>query len=161
MNTSELNRTLKTLFCELVEGAPSSGASILNPGDSGLLRSLDRLSAGAASEHRSDGTSVAAHIEHVRYGLSLLNRWVAGENPFEDANWSASWEKDVVSDEEWIDLRRDLRIETERWSETLGTPREMNEIELNGVIGSIAHLAYHMGAIRQINRDLRGPAAND
>ena len=30
-------------------------------------------------------------------------------------------------------------------------PRDVDEIELNGMIGSIAHLAYHLGAIRQIN----------
>ncbi len=29
------------------------------------------------------------------------------------------------------------------------------------MIGSIAHLAYHLGAIRQIDRTARGPAAND
>ena len=33
------------------------------------------------------------------------------------------------------------------------------QIELNGVISSIAHLAYHFGAIRQIDRATRGPAA--
>ena len=35
---------------------------------------------------------------------------------------------------------------------------EVNDIELNGMIGSIAHLAYHLGAIRQINQSTRGPA---
>jgi hypothetical protein len=34
----------------------------------------------------------------------------------------------------------------------------VQEIELNGMIGSIAHLAYHLGAIRQIDSSLRGPA---
>jgi hypothetical protein len=28
---------------------------------------------------------------------------------------------------------------------------------LLGIIGSVAHLAYHMGAIRQIDRATRGP----
>jgi hypothetical protein len=28
---------------------------------------------------------------------------------------------------------------------------------LTGMIASIAHLAYHLGAIRQINKDARGP----
>jgi hypothetical protein len=36
-------------------------------------------------------------------------------------------------------------------------PRDVDEIELNGMIGSIAHLAYHLGAIRQINQSVRGP----
>jgi hypothetical protein len=28
---------------------------------------------------------------------------------------------------------------------------------VRGLVGSIAHLAYHLGAIRQINKDARGP----
>jgi len=30
-------------------------------------------------------------------------------------------------------------------------------VELAGMIASIAHLAYHLGALRQIDKDLRGP----
>lgn len=48
--------------------------------------------------------------------------------------------------------------ESTRWLNALRTPRDVQEIELNGVVGSIAHLAYHLGAIRQINSSLRGPA---
>ena len=36
---------------------------------------------------------------------------------------------------------------------------EVEGVELNGVIGIVAHLAYHVGAIRQIDRSLRGPSA--
>jgi hypothetical protein len=35
----------------------------------------------------------------------------------------------------------------------------MSTLELNGVIASVAHLAYHLGAIRQIDRTIRGPEA--
>jgi hypothetical protein len=35
----------------------------------------------------------------------------------------------------------------------------MSSLELNGVIASVAHLAYHLGAIRQIDRSTRGPKA--
>lgn len=160
MITSELAETLTTLFTELVDGPPK-GAYMLNQGDVGLLRSLDRLSAAAASASTQGGGSIAAHVEHLRYGLSLMNRWAAGENPFQDADWSASWNRTTVSDAEWDELRAALRDEAHRWREVLGKPREVNRIELNGVVGSIAHLAYHLGAIRQIDRTARGPAAND
>ena len=50
-----------------------------------------------------------------------------------------------------------LRDETERWLEVLRSPREVMDIELAGMIASIAHLAYHLGAIRQINKSVRGP----
>lgn len=158
MHTDDLAKTLATLFSELVDGAPASGCYMLNAGDEGLLRSLDKLSAAAASAVTPTGSSIAAHIDHLRYGLSLMNRWAGGENPFNDADWSASWRKAAVSEEEWQALRAQLRVEAARWLKALRTPREVQEIELNGMIGSIAHLAYHLGAIRQINQTLRGPA---
>lgn len=157
MHTGDLAKTLSTLFRELAEGAPASGAYILNAGDAGVLRSLDRVSAAAASALTPTGSSIAAHVDHVRYGLSLMNRWSAGENPFKDADWNASWQKTAVSEDEWRKLRAQLREEAARWLTVLGTPREVQEIELNGMVGSIAHLAYHLGAIRQINQAVRGP----
>src|SRR5262245_20543639 len=147
MHTRDLSETLGTLFGELADGTPASGGYMLNGGDRGLLRSLDQIPAAAASAPTATGSSIAAHADHVRYGLSLMNRWSAGENPFEDADWAASWRKTTVSDEEWQSLRSALRAEATRWLAALRTPREVQPIELNGMIGSIAHLAYHLGAI--------------
>jgi hypothetical protein len=159
IRTDDLANTLSTLFRELTAGAAESGAYMLNAGDEGLLASLDRLSAAAASALTATGSSVAAHVDHLRYGLSLMNRWsTAGEDAFKDADWSVSWKKTTVTDDEWRTLRADLRVEADRWLTVLRWPREVHEIELNGMIGSIAHLAYHLGAIRQIDRTLRGPA---
>jgi hypothetical protein len=159
MNTGDVTTTLTTLFSELVNGVPTGGdAYMLNAGDDGLLRSLDKLSAQAASALTPTGSSIAAHTDHLRYGLSLMNRWSTGENPFAGADWGASWKKTTVSDAEWQARRSELRAETTRWLEALRTPREVQPIELNGIVGSIAHLAYHLGAIRQINQTARGPA---
>jgi hypothetical protein len=157
MHTAELSKTLTTLFGELVNGAAADGAYILNSGDEGLLRSLDNLSAKDASSLTPTGSSIAAHVDHLRYGLSLMNRWSAGENPFADADWSTSWKKTTVSEAEWQTRRTELRTETTRWLEVLRTPREVQLMELNGIVGSIAHLGYHLGAIRQINQAARGP----
>ena len=161
MHTRELSDTLATLFSELVNGAPKDGAYMLNGGDEGLLRSLDKLSAQAASAPTPTGSTIAAHVDHLRYGLSLMNRWSAGENPFTDADWGASWQKKTVTETQWQELRADLRAEAARWLNALRTPREVQEIELNGMIGSIAHLAYHVGAIRQIDSSVRGPVESN
>jgi hypothetical protein len=158
MRTDDLAKTLATLFGELVAGAPASGGYVLNAGDQGLLASLDRLPAAAASAVTATGSSIAAHVDHLRYGLSLMNRWSAGEDPFKDADWSVSWKKTAVAENEWQTLRAELRLEADRWLDALRTPRDVQEIDLNGMIGSIVHLAYHLGAIRQIDQTLRGPA---
>jgi hypothetical protein len=96
-------------------------------------------------------------VAHVSYGLSLMNRWAAGENPFETADWNTAWRIGAVSESEWTRLRGDLRAESDRQIAALTTPRELLPIELNGVIAEVAHVAYHMGAIRQIQAATRGP----
>jgi hypothetical protein len=161
MNTNEITATLATLLGELVDGAPETAAFMLNRGDAGLLASLDRLSAQAASASSQGGATIAGHVDHLRYGLSLMNRWAGGENPFLDADWSAAWRTREVAEDRWRELRDGLRDEAHRWLTAIGEPREVEPIELNGMIGSIAHLAYHLGAIRQIDRSTRGPTAND
>jgi hypothetical protein len=161
MNTADISKTLGTLLTELVNGAAKDGGYMLNPGDEGLLRSLEKLSAVDASARTPTGSSIAAHVDHVRYGLSLMNRWSVGENPFGDADWSASWRRTDVSDAEWRQRIADLRAEATRWLAAVRQPRDVDEIALNGMIGSIAHLAYHLGAIRQINQSVRGPAEGE
>jgi hypothetical protein len=159
MQPPELNPVLTQLFAELVHGAPEGGgAFILNSGDAGLLRSLDRLSAAEASRSANEGATIAAHARHVQYGLSLMNRWAReGGNPFADATWDVAWTTTAVDDDEWRSIRAELGLETGRWLESLGSRREVSPIELAGMIGSIAHLAYHLGAIRQIVKTARGP----
>ena len=162
MTTSDaLHASLALLFAELVDGPASDAAFMLNSGDPGLLRSLEGLSAAAASATVApDGASIAAHLDHVRYGLTLMNRWHDGEaNPWADADWAASWRRPAVSPEQWATLRDQLRDEVRRWHSALGTPRDLSATELNGVIASVAHLAYHLGAIRQIDRAIGGPKA--
>ena len=159
MNTSSVSATIARLFGELVDGANRpNGAFILNTGDRGLLQSLETLSAADASSSVHGGATIAAHAQHERYGLSLMNRWARdGGNPFADATWDAAWKISAVDAAQWDEIRNGLRDEAHRWLEVLETPREVADAELSGMIASIAHLAYHMGAMRQISKAARGP----
>ncbi|MDF2771313.1 MAG: hypothetical protein K0S86_807 [Geminicoccaceae bacterium] len=159
MRTDEISRSLTRLFSELVDGATHPGGSfVLNSGDVGLLRSLDKLSATEASRSVHGGATIAAHARHVQYGLSLMNRWATeGGNPFADAKWDEAWKTSQVSDEEWTEIRRGLLDEAHHWLTILDAPRYVTQVELSGMIGSIAHIAYHLGAIRQIAASARGP----
>src|SRR5690242_16562385 len=159
MHTNDLSASLTRLFSELVLGANHPrGAFILNTGDVGLLQSLDKLSASDASNNVHGGATIAAHAQHLRYGLELMNRWAReGGNPFADAKWDAAWKTSQVDDAQWSEIKDGLRGEATAWLEALGVGREVTPVELNGMIGSIAHLAYHLGAIRQIASAARGP----
>lgn len=159
MRTTEIRPVLARLFSELVTGAAANGgAFILNSGDVGLLRSLDKISATDASRSVNDGATIAAHAQHVRYGLSLMNRWASeGGNPFANATWDEAWKTSTVDATAWDEIRNGLRDEAHRWLHTLSSPRDVAEVELTGMAASVAHLAYHLGAIRQINKAARGP----
>ena len=164
MTTPPLHEILPTLFAEIVFGSPDpeTPTFMLNRGDLGLLASLDRVSATGASATVSGGGSIAAHAEHLRYGFSILNRWAGGEEaPWTTADWTAAWKKTSVTNEEWDALRRELRRQAESWAAAIAEPREMGHAASRWVTGSVAHTAYHLGAIRQIDRAARGPTAED
>jgi hypothetical protein len=155
----DIGSILSRLFSELVDGPHDpGGAFVLNTGDAGLLRSLGQLSASDASQSVNGGATIAAHAQHVRYGLSLMNRWAReGGNPFADATWDEAWRISSVDEAAWLEIRGGLEQEARRWREALRTPRDVSDVELAGMAGSVAHLAYHLGAIRQIDRRTRGP----
>jgi hypothetical protein len=143
---------LSKLLDEIFVGPKGDECYILNPGDPGLLGQLESLDAAAASTRPMPGkTTIAAHADHVRYGLSLLNRWAAGEaNPWADADWSASWQRATVTAEQWRRLRDDLRREVDSWRKHVAARTEWVDLTAAGAISSVAHTAYHFGAIRQI-----------
>jgi hypothetical protein len=153
-------RAIATVLNEIINGSDPRTGWLLNPGDAGLLRSLEGVSAEQASAAPpGGGAPLAAHVDHLRYGLGLLNRWSRGENPFEDADWAASWRLGPVSDSRWATLRRDLRQAAEEWQQRFGQLLDVDPDGWTGAVASAAHIAYHLGAIRQINSAARGPRA--
>src|SRR5437879_5484565 len=110
MHTMETSQLLARLFSELVDGTSGqTGAFILNSGDVGFLRSLQRISAADASRSPTDGATIAAHAQHVRYGLSLMNRWaLEGGDPFSDATWDKAWSIRDVDELTWNEIRDGL-----------------------------------------------------
>jgi hypothetical protein len=153
------NEALVSVCSELVDGATDPGLTVvLNSGDAGLLRSLAQLSAADASQSTNNGATIAAHAQHLRFGLSLLNQWAReGGDPFASARWDEPWKTSQVSDAEWAEIQSGLSEETRRWLEALRTRLPRSTQDLRWMIGSIAHLAYHLGAMRQIHRASRGP----
>ena len=122
---SVLPRVLVTLLSEALYG-PSGSAYFLNRGDRGLLSSLDSLSAEAASARPGGRTSVASHVEHLRYGLELLNRAARGEQ-LGDADWSQAWKRQTVSDDQWRTLRAALANEAQSWLDHIKSPPAWDE----------------------------------
>jgi hypothetical protein len=158
MLTQETSQALARLFSELTLGTNPKAAFVLNRGDVGLIQSLAKLSADDASKSVGGGATIAAHALHLRFGLSLFNRWAAdGGDPFSDASWDAAWKTSAVDEPKWREIQEGLREECALWLDVLEVPRQGDEIALTGMIASVVHLSYHLGAIRQIGKATRGP----
>src|SRR5947208_8530015 len=100
---SVFQRALSNMLTEIFAGPPGEEAYVLNPGDPGLLRQLDSIDATAASSQQIIGTTtIASHVDHLHYGLDMLNRWVSGdENPWAGTDPNASWQRTNVTEERW------------------------------------------------------------
>jgi hypothetical protein len=149
---SVFQQAVTKLLLEIFDGPPAQEAYILNPGDPGLLRQLESISAATASAQPIPGKpGICAHVDHVNFGMALLARYAAGDpNPWEGADWNASWRRTTVSEEEWRKLRDDLRRNAEEWRRAAATREDWSDVDAAGAISSVAHTAYHLGSIRQI-----------
>src|SRR5437016_5356557 len=90
-------------------------------------------------------------VDHVHFGLSVLNRWAAGEaNPWAGADWNASWQRTTVSEDQWRTLRDGLRDEAAKWRKIVASRTNWDDMGAAAALSTAAHTAYHLGAIRQI-----------
>lgn len=162
MSYTLVTDALRTIINELFDGAPPGMSWLLTPGDAGLLTQLRALDAGQASASGGNGRpSIAAHIHHLRYHLELLNRWAKGEPSFETADWSSSWRVQRVDAGQWRALVDELERRASQWRDDLAVEREWDMVTMTGAIGSVAHIAYHMGAVRQLTSQLTSGAGAD
>jgi hypothetical protein len=139
------------LFNELYEGVKSDESWVIDakPGD-GFIRVIQSLDAEQASTPLVKyGSTIAAHTEHLRWSLNFALEFLKGNTP--SCNWSESWRIHQVNTLEWETLTGDLKnacnlikseIETnEDWS---------NPFLVKGTIALVPHIAYHLGAVKQI-----------
>ncbi len=160
MSTTDsiFQQALSNMLTEVFNGPPGQEAYVINPGDPGLLRQLDTIDAATASKPFAAGRStVAAHVDHVEFGLAILNRWFAGEaNPWAGADWNGSWQRTAVTDERWLALRDDLRREADKWRQAVAARTSWDATSAAAALSTAAHTAYHLGAIRQILASVQG-----
>ncbi len=154
---SVFQRALANMLTEIFDGPPSGAAYLLNSGDPGLLRQLDTIDAATASARPMPGkTTIAAHVDHIQFGLAILNRWAAGEaNPWAGVDWNASWQRTTVTEDQWRALRDRLRDEATKWRQVVATRATWDDMGAAAALSTAAHTAYHFGAIRQLMAGLK------
>ena len=115
----------------------------------GLFSTLEQLDAATASRLPATGrSSIAAHCEHLRYVLEIVNAWVKLEKPQPD--WSLAWETSSVNADQWDALKTASQTECEALKAFIKANTEWNPKLLNLLMSNTSHFAYHIGAIRQI-----------
>jgi hypothetical protein len=136
------------LLRETFEGAlPGQGTQYLDH-TSGIRPTLSALTAEQASRRFDGHPSIAAHARHTAFHLRVGAEWIRGDHSRRD--WPASFEPQTVNEAEWRGIQKDLeasRVELVRALEGLSPERFVEE---GAGLGAVAHLAYHLGAIRQL-----------
>src|SRR5262245_52297113 len=143
--TNELIKLLKETF----EGPEPTGPSaFLNKG-CGLFQTLEGVSSEMASAQAwPEGSTIAAHTEHVRFYIDVHDKLLLG---FKDKiDWEESWRVKTVSGEQWNLLRDNLRLAYTKVREDLRGVSDWGEDESSIAMAIITHTAYHLGAIRQL-----------
>jgi hypothetical protein len=112
----------------------------------GLIGTLTPLTAGDAS--RPVGrTSIAAHVHHVVWAMDATATWIRGDRKGRD--WKESWKITTVDEEAWRRLVGELHHQYDQLRQTIQSHALDGEEAFGGALGAIAHLAYHLAAVRQ------------
>ncbi|HET7233000.1 MAG TPA: DinB family protein [Longimicrobium sp.] len=145
------------ILTEAYEGPPDPSGTwfVNNAADAGFFPTLDGLSADEASRAAAPGRStVAAHAGHIRFGLEVSRRWVSGNRgPYD---WHQSWAVSTVDEAAWAELRAGLRQEYAAFRRAIDEVHEWEESRFTGLLGNLAHAAYHLGAVKQMVLEMRG-----
>jgi hypothetical protein len=115
----------------------------------GLLTTLEAIDAATASKPPALGrSSIAGHCAHLRYSLELTNAWLRSESV--EVDFSRAWALQRVDDVVWGELKKNITHQYERVLEFTRSRESWTEETIIMNMKSGLHVAYHLGAIRQI-----------
>jgi hypothetical protein len=151
----DVRSTVFQLLKESFEGPPSDEPSAFLEKGTGLFQTLDEITPEAASaQARPEGSTIAAHAEHVRFYVEVHYEFMRGSTARID--WTESWRIQRVNTPEWDRLRLELRQIYSNVTEYLRAIETWSEDEISLAMSIVAHSAYHLGAIRQLLLVARG-----
>jgi len=144
-------KSILYLFRETFEGSPEGQGSAYLDRGVGIFATLEKLSAEDVSRE-VNRTTIAAQTEHAKFYLDRLCEFMNGRT--ERVNWEQSWLIETVNAEEWDALREGVRKSYEGALRCFADLEDWSEDNVGMSMGMLAHTAYHLGAIRQIAKNL-------
>ncbi|MDA0700475.1 MAG: hypothetical protein O3A02_04640 [bacterium] len=145
-------RPLLFLWEEVVGDPPGgAGPSAVLDLNSGWTQTLAAVTAGEASRPVvPGGPSIAGQTAHVAYDLELFEAIALDRDP--KADWPRSFHPSVAGEADRADLEARLFAVAERAAALVSGNPSWPEGHVRGALGSHAHPAYHLGAVRQMVR---------
>lgn len=148
----ELLKEIEELLRETFEGGlPGEGTRYLDHA-SGIRATLGTLDAQQASRSRGGHPSIAAHARHMNFHLRMATEWMQGVRTKRD--WQASFVPGVVNADEWARLQAELEESRAEFLRELRSLTPEAFVSEGAGLGALVHLAYHLGAIRQLMHDV-------
>jgi len=134
---------------EAFEGPPGPWTYFTEAGPGhGLFASLDGMTAAQASQTGGPSQStIAGHVRHISASLALAARRLRGEQAPRDR--SQSWTVHRVDETQWAGVVAEARSAYQDLRVTVEMRSVWDEDAVGEAFGAIAHVAYHLGAIRQ------------
>jgi hypothetical protein len=147
ISTDAVIKQLLAVLAEAFDGPAQEWSYFTDRGaESGLFGTLACLTAADAS-HVWNGSTIAAHTNHLRFALAASAAWLAGDrNP---RDWSESWSLSVVDDEAWRRLQEEIRKGHGDLRRAIESHGASSAEAIGAALAALAHSAYHLGAIRQ------------
>ncbi|NTW44408.1 MAG: hypothetical protein HGB14_08250 [Anaerolineaceae bacterium] len=152
---SELTQSIIDLLMEAYQGPPDANTPTWfndndpNGGVFGLISPLSAQEASTSADASGNpGTTVASHVEHLRWSLANANGALRGD-PYQ-SNWTESWKMISVDSAEWNLLRLTLQTEVKTICNAIQKQENLEGPFLNGLLALVPHAAYHLATIRQI-----------
>lgn len=153
--TRGLGEAFVARYRELLEGVPEGEPTWVTTcgREGGVHGTLADVTAEEASRE-VNGTTLAAHAYHLSWAIDLANRHFAGES---GGSWDESWAVRTVTPAEWDELRAELRRRGDELLANASAEQDWGDLgEANGALASYGHAAYHLGALRQLKKSVRG-----
>ena len=121
-----------------------------------LFETLAQISAAQASQPMRNCATIAAHVAHTTYYLTVLEDRLFHRD-LSAVNWEQIWnETGAVDEAQWSALIADLRSTYARIKSHLDQADSWDGThELSCFLAIIAHTAYHLGEIRQMTCHLK------
>lgn len=138
-------KQILAVLAEGVEG-PNGGRTYFLDSNAGLANTLASLSAEDASR-AIGGNSIAAHVGHILFSFDAFAGAISADGKSHD--WDESWRVSAVDEKTWKKLRGEVDSGYARLRDAIEQHADGSEDALASAAGAAAHLAYHIGAIRQ------------